>query len=261
MTSSTIMYVYSIKNKQTHKRYIGATTRGIQRITEHLSNLRRNIHQNSHLQNAWNKSGEENFVINMVAEVSTLNELDKLEEKLISKYGDYNIRTGGSKCFKMSEESKKKISRAAMGRASPTKGMTFNRPTKIRDESAQRQKPDGYPILISPDGEEVSFINLKRFSKEQKLWFSGVRQLVEGTIDCYKGWTRKGTNYISRGHTISNRRRPQGFPDVISPSGDTYSIEILSEFCRIHNLSKGNMSQLINGKKESYKGWTLNMEI
>jgi group I intron endonuclease len=53
--------VYSFKNKLDGKRYIGTSVDLEKRKRQHLRGLRRNKHENSRLQNAWNKYGEDNF--------------------------------------------------------------------------------------------------------------------------------------------------------------------------------------------------------
>lgn len=67
-----------------------------------------------HLQNSWNKYGEENFTINILEECP-INLLDEREEYWIKKYDSikngYNQKTGGSRScgYKMSEEAKIKM--------------------------------------------------------------------------------------------------------------------------------------------------------
>jgi group I intron endonuclease len=54
--------VYSIFNKINKKVYIGSTTMSfLKRFQHHISVLKINKHKNKHLQNAWNKYGEDNF--------------------------------------------------------------------------------------------------------------------------------------------------------------------------------------------------------
>ena len=61
--------VYHIICKVTGKRYIGSTRNQhgfIRRWTEHLCNLNANKHSAPHLQNAWNKYGEDAFLFQVL---------------------------------------------------------------------------------------------------------------------------------------------------------------------------------------------------
>lgn len=59
--------VYFIVNIINGKKYIGSSTMKIKhRIQHHFSELKRNNHKNTHLQNAWNLYGEDNFVFEIV---------------------------------------------------------------------------------------------------------------------------------------------------------------------------------------------------
>ena len=54
--------VYVLRNLETNKCYIGSTIMTFKkRMEHHLWNLRENKHKNQHLQNAWNKYGEDSF--------------------------------------------------------------------------------------------------------------------------------------------------------------------------------------------------------
>lgn len=53
--------IYSITNKDKNKVYIGSAKKISQRFGEHLRRLRRNDHENKHLQNSWNKYKEDSF--------------------------------------------------------------------------------------------------------------------------------------------------------------------------------------------------------
>lgn len=56
-----ITCIYKILNKTTGKFYIGSAYNLRKRQYVHLSKLRRGIHDNKHLQAAWNMYGENNF--------------------------------------------------------------------------------------------------------------------------------------------------------------------------------------------------------
>ena len=59
-------YIYRITNTINNKCYIGQTKDYEQRFAEHKRLLRRNKHQNPHLQSAWNKYGEKNFSFDVI---------------------------------------------------------------------------------------------------------------------------------------------------------------------------------------------------
>ena len=53
--------IYAIYSEVNGRRYIGSAVNFSKRWGTHLAGLRRNKHDNPHLQNAWNKYGEEAF--------------------------------------------------------------------------------------------------------------------------------------------------------------------------------------------------------
>lgn len=61
--------IYAIVNKTNNKRYIGSSKAIYDRWNQnHLPQLRNNIHFNRHLQNAWNKYGEQSLMLEIVEE-------------------------------------------------------------------------------------------------------------------------------------------------------------------------------------------------
>lgn len=66
-----------------------------------------------------------------------------------------------------------------------------------------------------------------------------------------------------RKQKIAESRRPKnGFPALISPDGEIFHINILSDFCREHNLHLPAMCGLIKKYKnaKSHRGWKLKGE-
>lgn len=109
--------IYRIRNLITNKVYVGQTTENFQRrYWLHRWQLRKNKHDNNHLQRAWNKYGEENFIFEVI-EVVNKEEIDEKERYWIafyrnSSYGCYSIQDGGQdkrlgRC--LSAEARKKI--------------------------------------------------------------------------------------------------------------------------------------------------------
>ena len=95
-------YFYSIKNLINSNLYIGITGDLKQRRNRHFSKLRKNEHFNPHLQNAWNKYGEENFIFEMIEEgdFESKEAAFQHEAELIKKYDSvnygYNCNPGGT---------------------------------------------------------------------------------------------------------------------------------------------------------------------
>lgn len=62
--------VYQIKSLFDNKLYVGCSNDIAQRWRHHRSQLRRGVHYNNHLQNAWNKYGSDNFEFSIL-EITT----------------------------------------------------------------------------------------------------------------------------------------------------------------------------------------------
>lgn len=93
-------FIYMIKNKVNGMVYIGQTRQGKKRWTQHRTELRNNKHYNTHLQNSWNRYGEDNFEFSVV-EYCELDDLNDKERYWISRYNSmcsvygYNNESGG----------------------------------------------------------------------------------------------------------------------------------------------------------------------
>lgn len=75
--------IYMIMNLINNKLYIGSTKNFRKRKNEHFNSLRKNKHYSSHLQNAWNKYGEKNFIFMEVEQIEDENNLFNREASWI----------------------------------------------------------------------------------------------------------------------------------------------------------------------------------
>lgn len=111
--------IYIIENILDHKKYIGSSKDLKSRKKDHLFKLRNNKHRNTHLQNAFNKYGEEffEFYIVLFCNEDMLLIWEKKAFELFKccddRYG-YNLRLDPT-TQKHSEQSKQKISRSSRG--------------------------------------------------------------------------------------------------------------------------------------------------
>jgi len=113
--------IYSIVNVINNKVYIGSTKSLYKRLIHHRHRLRNNSHSNKHLQNAWNKYGEDNFDINVLEYCENTSDLYKREEFFCKQYDNlYNIKTIEKASFGykriLTDDTKNKISKALKGR-------------------------------------------------------------------------------------------------------------------------------------------------
>ena len=115
-----IIGIYRIENTKNGKVYIGQSVDILDRISHHKRSLRRNAHINQHLQNAWNKDGEDAFSFDILEQCEE-SQLTARESYYIELYGgynsdkDYNKRDASSK-GSLSEETKQKIGTANRGK-------------------------------------------------------------------------------------------------------------------------------------------------
>lgn len=100
--------IYCIKNSITNKNYVGSSINILGRLYKHRALLRHNKHQNSYLQNSWNKHSEEYFTC-FILEICNIDELIVKEQFWIDKLGDYNLTKEVIR-LKLSDESKQKMS-------------------------------------------------------------------------------------------------------------------------------------------------------
>jgi group I intron endonuclease len=129
--------IYKIENIINNKVYIGQSVNVSSRKSQHWYALKNNKHGNTHLQNAWNKYGEENFIFKIILYCEQF-ELTRYEKALdkIYKNNSYNIRecVDTNKGIKHDEEFKKKISESQLGRKR-------SELTKSRISEGNRGKP------------------------------------------------------------------------------------------------------------------------
>lgn len=79
--------IYSITNKLNNKKYIGSTAKSFKaRFTQHKSKLNLGKHHCSHLQNAYNKYGGDNFVFRIEKILQDCSNIRDIERVYILKY-------------------------------------------------------------------------------------------------------------------------------------------------------------------------------
>lgn len=122
--SSRFACIYSVINKLTGEMYIGSTKDFYNRICGHIWHFKNNIHQNSRMQNVFNKYGKDIFMFDVLEMVYDENLLILLEQKLINFFNpEYNIcKIAKSRLgVKMSDESRAKMRLSKLNQSPETK--------------------------------------------------------------------------------------------------------------------------------------------
>lgn len=144
----SISGIYEIVNIENGKRYIGSSKNIKSRFSRHKTSLRKNIHENTYLQNAWNKDGEGSFCFNILLQCEPENCI--LFEQMVldgNIQHDYNIcKTAYSWLGnRHTEETKQKMSKSHIG-ISTCKGFVHTEESRqrMRESSKTRPRKTGY---------------------------------------------------------------------------------------------------------------------
>src|SRR4051794_9917631 len=103
--------IYKITNINNNKFYVGSAYYIKGRWGKHRSQLRRNIHKNKYLQNAWNKNGETSFVFEILEECAKDVVIEREQYYIDLLKPEYNISMFASNTtgVKTSDEVKEKL--------------------------------------------------------------------------------------------------------------------------------------------------------
>ena len=124
--------VYQIRNQMNGKRYIGGSECLQRRKKEHLGDLRRRQHYNSHLQRAFDKYGESAFVFSILEYVEDVSQLILREQHYLDALNpEYNM---------------------ALVAGSPMTGRHHTQGTRVRMSAAQSGKHNpNYGMRLSDE--------------------------------------------------------------------------------------------------------------
>lgn len=159
--NNRICGIYTITNILNKKVYVGYSVHILHRFDQHIGTLNSLIHINIHLQRAWNKYGKENFLFEV---------LEECEEQFLASqenywcnmldthniHRGYNLNTTSPGARKMSEEHKKKISIALIGKklSQATKdkiGLVHKGKTRTIEERLKQGETIKRTIVKSPE--------------------------------------------------------------------------------------------------------------
>ena len=137
--------VYQIKNIVTGDYYIGSSCNLRQRICDHRRRFANNQHENSHLQRAWNKYGEQAFEFKVLLLCDVERKLS-IEQGFIDLFKPaYNIAKDAKAPMQgrhHTDEMKRHMSEALKGKPSGMLGKHLSEETKRKMSEIHTGKPN-----------------------------------------------------------------------------------------------------------------------
>ena len=226
------------------KFYVGSSSRDISaRWDRHIGDLKKGIHGNKYLQNAFNKYGEEALVFSILEAVDTPDGVITIEQKYIDELKpEYNIlQVAGSWLgHKHTDEAKKKSSKAhtglsttneTRGKMSEMRKGIQNVGKKHTDEqnimNGEAKKGNQYRLGFKSTMETRE--KLSKAFAGRKLTEETKRKMSEARIGLKPSEeTKKKISEALKGKTISKETRQK-----------------ISETLKIYNKNKGDLSWTI----------------
>ena len=158
--------IYKITSITNGKIYIGCASNVRTRINGHLYDLRKDKHNNSYLQRAWTKYGEENFIFEMIekCDISNLHAREHYwvnELNCLDRSTGYNIKpTNPNGCSIHSEATIEKLRQANKGK----------KPSQACIEALkQRTLSCQHKELLKRSRESINYTKLHREKRGKKI--------------------------------------------------------------------------------------------
>lgn len=233
--------IYKIVNRINGKSYIGSSVNITFRWYVHKYELNSQIHDNIHLQRAWNKYGKENFNFEIIEEVPQ-NELLKKEQKYLNECksnprlyynevyeaGGFIDRKGINNGFygkTHTKEVREKISKVHKGKIVPKEVKK-----KISENNARYWK-----------GKHISEETKKKIS----IGNTGKIRTNEEKEKLKSVMLENRYNISAKNYSFTNRVTNEIY------NGTQY------DFRKKYNLKQYNVSRLVNKIRPSHKNWIL----
>lgn len=241
------------------KMYIGSSSSLATRFSEHRSELRRKEHPNGHLQNAWNKYGEEMFLFGVLEYSEDVDNLFIIEQHYLDKYRSFNKNIGfnlsksaeGVRGLIVSEENRRKARERQLGRIKGPETVQLLKDAWVENREAWTKKAiDDRGIsfqIVSPEGVLYTVKGVKQFAKTHGLDPKQLSRVIKG----------KNGNKMIKGWHLPDAKLKEPF-HIKDPEGVVHTVPYrkLTKFCKERDVHPFPMGQMLGGKRDSYQGWT-----
>jgi len=251
-----IIGIYKIINKINGKYYIGSSSNIQRRKIQHFNKLRQNIHENQHLQYAYNKYGEFVFDLIIIEEVLDYKNILFYEQKYLDiakteKNKCYNISFIAGK-IDMTPEVCEKISYYLKNKYKnkenhPWFGKKHSPETLLKQSLCKRGKNN--PNF----GKKFSIETRNKLSERH-------RGILHWNFN--KHWSNEVKAKMSKNHKDQHGNKNPKFDNSIYIFRNVITNEIFTgtrfDFYKKYNLSQNGAFRLVKQKTNIFKNWVLN---
>lgn len=209
--------IYIITNTINDMVYVGQTRQFFKkRYWHHYWKLRKNTHDNNHLQNAFNLYGENNFKFEILEITNDISKLNDLEIKYISQYRElntcYNLQSGGQTVsnYERTDDIKRRI--GEKNRINML-GKTHTEETKLKMSKSRMGNDYGKVNYVINEHQAFQIKNLlmqgikpSKIAKDLNVTYKSVNGILSGnswSIVNVEGWD----NYFN--NRSKSRRIPK----------------------------------------------------
>lgn len=241
--------VYKIVCVINNKFYVGSAKDFRQRWNHHRRELRAQRHLNVHLQNAWNKYGEEAFVFEIIELTMPWARVDREQYYLDTlKPWDHNIGFNISPNAYTPVRTPEVIEKLRI--ASTGKTMPLETRKKLSEINTGKHHTSETRAKLSAIRAGVKFSDETRSKmSEAKRGKKQSSEMIANRIASLHKMKRTPAHIAA----LTESRKKQFV--IIAPDGTEYRIKGLTQFCKDHDLIRSKMSAVASGKNSQHRGW------
>jgi group I intron endonuclease len=226
--------IYEIRNAVNGHFYIGSAVDIYNRRRQHFGFLRNGNHVNKHLQNAWNKHGEDCFSFSIIEYCNPEKLIEREQFYIDTRKPEYNItpNAGSQLGYRHTEEARKKVSVAGMGRVPTAEAkinMSASHMGRIFSEETRKkisQSQIGKIISLATRIKMSLSANGRKHSEETKRKISQISRNISNETRAKLSLAHKGYK-----HTEEAKEKMR----AVAPwSGKTLSLEHKEKLSESH---------------------------
>lgn len=232
--------IYKIVNLVDSKYYIGSSHDIInKRWSQHIRKLNTKKHHNDYLINAWHLYGQNNFIFEVI-EICDEYKLKEIEQKylniaILEQNNCYNLKFDAVNNGKLSDYTKQKLSNLKKGKKLSEEHIKNIKSARSKFKSNQSENTK----------QKLSIINTgKKLSEETKIKISNA---FKG-----KNLSEEHKNKCKLAYSIGNEIYT--FKNIVT--GEIFNGKRCL-FKKKFNLNRHHITELINYKRKSLKGWII----